>query len=95
MGSANTLQPKDSSWCQCFSIKGVHEEHIYYNFNEILIQALYMNKSLQSAMLFVNIEYDVWNLNIFLRKHFHKYQNGYENQMQKYTKDMKTAMLVF
>ena len=54
-----------------------------------------MNKSLQSAMLFVNIEYDVWNLNIFLRKHFHKYQNGYENQMQKYTKDMKTAMLVF
>ena len=68
MGSANTLQPKDSSWCQYFSIKGVYEELTYYNFNEILIQALCMNKSLQSAMLFVNIEYDVWNLNIFSKK---------------------------
>ena len=68
MGSANTLQPNDSSWCQYFSIKGVYEEHAYYNFNEILIQALYTNKSLQSAMLFVNNEYDVWNLNIFFKE---------------------------
>ena len=59
LGSANTQQPTDSSWCQYFSIKGAYEEHIYYSFNEILIQALYMNKSLQSAMLFVNIEYNV------------------------------------
>ena len=68
MGYVNTLQPKDSFWYQYFSIKGGYEEHIYYNFNEILIQALYMNKSLQSAMFFVNIEYDVWNLNIFVKE---------------------------
>ena len=61
-----------------------------------MIQTLYLNEIWQSGILFVNNEYGVWNLSVFfLRKHCPKYQDSYENQVQKDIKDIKTAISLF